>query len=504
MSIGRTPDAPIFLDDVTVSRNHALLVRRREGLYIDDLGSLNGTYVNRKRIESHLLERRRRDPDRQVQARLPGALSESRPPSDRVAAAPAPGPAPQRRLASRPRKALTIGAVCKILRPGVRRHLDLEDPLPGGPEAARSAPHPRRLPPLQPGRRRAAARDPAHAARRVPAAQGDPPGARRRQDRRRARSRQARGGEPATRTGARGARRVGQAGRACSSRPAPTPELIRELEEFGIVQPRAASTARRSSTRPTSRSSAPRPSWRGSGSHGRNLRVFRTSADREAALIEQILGPVAALAQPGAARGGAREPRGARRHLHAAQAPAARPRPAPAARLSARRPDSVDADRRRSRSLRGRPPRAWRLLADPDNLPRWWPETDARRVASRARPGARPQPLHPGLGDRARARPVRADYRCTAATRASGSSGSSRSRAPRSRSSCARAVLEVRVGEDEGEERSRVTIEARRRCAASRVSAAPMMRRATKRTLEAALDGIERALVAGPGTEPAT
>jgi hypothetical protein len=55
MSIGRTPDAPIFLDDVTVSRNHALLVRRRDGLYIDDLGSLNGTYVNRKRIESHLL-----------------------------------------------------------------------------------------------------------------------------------------------------------------------------------------------------------------------------------------------------------------------------------------------------------------------------------------------------------------------------------------------------------------------------------------------------------------
>lgn len=55
MSIGRTPDAPVFLDDVTVSRNHALLVRRRDGLYIDDLGSLNGTYVNRHRIESHLL-----------------------------------------------------------------------------------------------------------------------------------------------------------------------------------------------------------------------------------------------------------------------------------------------------------------------------------------------------------------------------------------------------------------------------------------------------------------
>jgi pSer/pThr/pTyr-binding forkhead associated (FHA) protein len=53
--IGRSPDAAVFLDDVTVSRNHALLVRRRDGLYVDDLGSLNGTYVNRRRIESHKL-----------------------------------------------------------------------------------------------------------------------------------------------------------------------------------------------------------------------------------------------------------------------------------------------------------------------------------------------------------------------------------------------------------------------------------------------------------------
>ena len=55
MRIGRSPDAEVFLDDVTVSRNHALLVRRRDGVYIDDLGSLNGTYVNRHRIESHKL-----------------------------------------------------------------------------------------------------------------------------------------------------------------------------------------------------------------------------------------------------------------------------------------------------------------------------------------------------------------------------------------------------------------------------------------------------------------
>ena len=55
MAIGRTPDAAVFLDDVTVSRNHALLVHRADGYYIDDLGSLNGTYVNRRRIESHKL-----------------------------------------------------------------------------------------------------------------------------------------------------------------------------------------------------------------------------------------------------------------------------------------------------------------------------------------------------------------------------------------------------------------------------------------------------------------
>jgi len=56
MTIGRRPDSAVFLDDVTVSRDHALLVKRSGDYYLDDLGSLNGTYVNRHRIESHRLE----------------------------------------------------------------------------------------------------------------------------------------------------------------------------------------------------------------------------------------------------------------------------------------------------------------------------------------------------------------------------------------------------------------------------------------------------------------
>jgi pSer/pThr/pTyr-binding forkhead associated (FHA) protein len=55
-SIGRRPDAEVFLDDVTVSRDHALLIRRGDAWYLDDMGSLNGTYVNRSRIESQRLE----------------------------------------------------------------------------------------------------------------------------------------------------------------------------------------------------------------------------------------------------------------------------------------------------------------------------------------------------------------------------------------------------------------------------------------------------------------
>ena len=54
--IGRSPECDVFLDDVTVSRKHAELVRDGDAFTITDLGSLNGTFVNKKRIETAQLE----------------------------------------------------------------------------------------------------------------------------------------------------------------------------------------------------------------------------------------------------------------------------------------------------------------------------------------------------------------------------------------------------------------------------------------------------------------
>ncbi|MGH3355209.1 MAG: FHA domain-containing protein [Nocardioidaceae bacterium] len=55
VSAGRHPDSDIFLDDVTVSRRHAAFRRTPEGYHVSDVGSLNGTYVNRDRIDDILL-----------------------------------------------------------------------------------------------------------------------------------------------------------------------------------------------------------------------------------------------------------------------------------------------------------------------------------------------------------------------------------------------------------------------------------------------------------------
>jgi hypothetical protein len=55
VAIGRHPDAKIFLDDVTVSRNHAVVVREGDAWVIVDEGSLNGTFINRRRGDRTVL-----------------------------------------------------------------------------------------------------------------------------------------------------------------------------------------------------------------------------------------------------------------------------------------------------------------------------------------------------------------------------------------------------------------------------------------------------------------
>jgi carbon monoxide dehydrogenase subunit G len=106
----------------------------------------------------------------------------------------------------------------------------------------------------------------------------------------------------------------------------------------------------------------------------------------------------------------------------------------------------------RSRVIGASAATVWDLVADPHNLPRWWPETDRVEDVDGA-------PFAGFLQS---------------------------------------AAVEIRL-DDRGDGTSAVTIEARRRLRGMSRLGSPMMRRATGRTLERALDGIEDAVPAGAG-----
>ena len=55
VTVGRHPDSDIFLDDISVSRRHATFTRTANGYVISDLGSLNGSYINRDRIDNDVV-----------------------------------------------------------------------------------------------------------------------------------------------------------------------------------------------------------------------------------------------------------------------------------------------------------------------------------------------------------------------------------------------------------------------------------------------------------------
>ena len=254
--------------------------------------------------------------------------------ADRAGAPPTRRPAPPQGAG----KSLTIGAVCKALVAGVPGHLDLEDPLPRGPEAARAAAHAGRLPAVLGQRRLAPAHDPAPAARRVPAAARDPPGARRgarasprsrsRRRRRRRRARRAPGrGAAAADVLDRAARRavLARGRRRGDGRRAAADRRARGLRDRQGRRCAAARSYYDETEREIVRAVSELARY---GVAGRNLRVFKTSAERESALLQQILAPAPALAQSRAPQGGRRGAREPRRRRVAPQAPAARARPA--------------------------------------------------------------------------------------------------------------------------------------------------------------------------------
>lgn len=56
VTIGRNPESDIFLDDITVSRKHAIILKEGNGFKIKDSGSLNGSYINGKLVEDAALK----------------------------------------------------------------------------------------------------------------------------------------------------------------------------------------------------------------------------------------------------------------------------------------------------------------------------------------------------------------------------------------------------------------------------------------------------------------
>ena len=147
----------------------------------------------------------------------------------------------------------------------------------------------------------------------------------------------------------------------------------------------------------------------------------------------------------------------------------------------------------RSRVIGASADRVWSLVADPHNLPRWWPETTRVEDVEGA-PGAR-RSRFTQVMTTSKGRTVRADYRCTASTEGRRIVWSQQLEGTPFEGFLREAELEVRLDDDR--ETTSVTVEGRRKLRGMSRLGGVMMRRATGRTLTRALDGIEDALVGG-------
>jgi uncharacterized protein YndB with AHSA1/START domain len=134
--------------------------------------------------------------------------------------------------------------------------------------------------------------------------------------------------------------------------------------------------------------------------------------------------------------------------------------------------------------------RVWELVSDPHHLPRWWPR--ALRVEDvRTVQGARRSRWTTVLGTK-RGRGVRADYRCSAATDGERYEWEQEIDGTPFEKILRFAALEIQLHGRDGE--TSVTLASRERLRGLSRLGSPMMRRATRRRLDEALDGIERAL----------
>ena len=146
----------------------------------------------------------------------------------------------------------------------------------------------------------------------------------------------------------------------------------------------------------------------------------------------------------------------------------------------------------RSRDLQVEPDRAWKLLSDPHNLPRWWPET-VRVESVDGAPGSR-RSRFTQVFETSKGRPVRADFKIVESTARERLVWEQQIEGTPFEKFLRAASLEMRIaGRGAGE--SQITLEARRSLRGVSRLGGPMMTGATKRSLDAALDGIERALV---------
>jgi uncharacterized protein YndB with AHSA1/START domain len=144
----------------------------------------------------------------------------------------------------------------------------------------------------------------------------------------------------------------------------------------------------------------------------------------------------------------------------------------------------------RTRLIEAPRERVWDLVSDPHHLPRWWPKT-VRVEDVRVVQGGRRSRWTTVLGTQ-RGRGVRADYRCTSATEGERYAWEQEIEGTPFEKILRSAALEIRLAADDRS--TAVTLSSSERLRGLSRLGSPMMRRAIRRRLEEALDGIERAL----------